>query len=206
MALALGVRKCRLSILACHLPFLCPSLAATLPLHMGFCAPRCGWGAMRVGTQRTKPPPGHRRGPPSGWRLCVRSSTQRAELDLRRQSLCSQGCCAKSQGLVPVRGFPGGSAIKSPPANIGDTSSIPGSGRSPQPPLQPTPAFLPGKSNGQRSLVGYRPCGHKELDTTDYAATNACEELSAAPSTQAVPWMCWPAPWCWHRRTSHLCP
>ena len=30
---------------------------------------------------------------------------------------------------------------------------------------QPTPAFLPGKSHGQRSLVGYSPQGHKELDT-----------------------------------------
>ena len=29
---------------------------------------------------------------------------------------------------------------------------------------QPTPVFLPGKSHGQRSLEGYSPCGHKELD------------------------------------------
>ena len=28
-------------------------------------------------------------------------------------------------------GFPGGSVVKNPPANAGDTSSIPGSGRSP---------------------------------------------------------------------------
>ena len=27
---------------------------------------------------------------------------------------------------------------------------------------QSTPAFLPGESPGQRSLVGYSPCGHKE--------------------------------------------
>ena len=26
---------------------------------------------------------------------------------------------------------------------------------------QPTPLFLPGKSNGQRCLVGYNPWGHK---------------------------------------------
>ena len=31
---------------------------------------------------------------------------------------------------------------------------------------QPTPVFLPGKSHGQRRLVGYSPWGHKELDTT----------------------------------------
>ena len=33
---------------------------------------------------------------------------------------------------------------------------------------QPIPAFLPGKSHGQRSLVGYSPWGHKELDTTEW--------------------------------------
>ena len=32
---------------------------------------------------------------------------------------------------------------------------------------QPTPVFLPGKSNGQRSLVGYSLWGLKELDMTE---------------------------------------
>ena len=32
---------------------------------------------------------------------------------------------------------------------------------------QPTPVFLPGKSHGWRSLVGYSPWGSKELDTTE---------------------------------------
>ena len=32
---------------------------------------------------------------------------------------------------------------------------------------QPTPVFLPRKSHGWRSLVGYSPWGHKELDTTE---------------------------------------
>ena len=31
---------------------------------------------------------------------------------------------------------------------------------------QPTALFLLGESHGQRSLVGYSPQGHKELDTT----------------------------------------
>ena len=31
----------------------------------------------------------------------------------------------------------------------------------------PTPVLLPGKSHGQRSLVGYSPWGRKELDTTE---------------------------------------
>ena len=33
---------------------------------------------------------------------------------------------------------------------------------------QPTPAFLPGESHGQRSLVGYSPWGHQESDTTEW--------------------------------------
>ena len=36
---------------------------------------------------------------------------------------------------------------------------------------QPTPVFLPGKSHGQRSLAGYSPWGHKELDTTEHMHT-----------------------------------
>ena len=32
---------------------------------------------------------------------------------------------------------------------------------------QPTPVFLPGKSHGRRSLVGYSPRGRKESDTTE---------------------------------------
>ena len=32
---------------------------------------------------------------------------------------------------------------------------------------QPTPVFLPGKSHGWRTLAGYSPWGHKELDTTE---------------------------------------
>ena len=31
----------------------------------------------------------------------------------------------------------------------------------------PTPVFLPGESNGHRSLVGYSPWGHTELDRTE---------------------------------------
>jgi len=32
---------------------------------------------------------------------------------------------------------------------------------------QPTSVFLLGESHGQRSLVGYSPWGHKELDMTE---------------------------------------
>ena len=32
---------------------------------------------------------------------------------------------------------------------------------------QPTPVFLPGEFHGQRSLAGYSPWSHRELDTTE---------------------------------------
>ena len=37
----------------------------------------------------------------------------------------------------------------------------------------PTPAFLPGEFHGQRSLVGYSPWGHKELDMLEWLSTYA---------------------------------
>ena len=61
-------------------------------------------------------------------------------------------------------------AAQNPPANardIRDTGSIPGSRRPWRRAWQPTPVFLPGESHGQRSLVGYSPRGHKELDMTE---------------------------------------
>ena len=36
---------------------------------------------------------------------------------------------------------------------------------------QPTPVFLPGEFHGQRSLVGYRPQGHKESDMIEQPNT-----------------------------------
>ena len=36
---------------------------------------------------------------------------------------------------------------------------------------QPTLVFLPGKSHGQRSLVGYSPQDHKESDMTEQLST-----------------------------------
>ena len=93
-------------------------------------------------------------------------------------------------------GFPCDSAGKESACNVGDLGSIPGLGRSLGEgkgyPLQYSglensmdcihgvaksqtqlsnfhfPIFLLGKSHGQRSLAGYTPWGHKELDTTEH--------------------------------------
>ena len=75
-------------------------------------------------------------------------------------------------------GFPGDSMVKNLSANAGDTrcgfhplvKKIPW--RRAQ---QPIPAFLPGKSHGQRSLVGYSPQGHKELDMNEATSVHTAE-------------------------------
>ena len=68
--------------------------------------------------------------------------------------------------------------VKNLPANAGDLKgrdSIPVSGRSPGVGNgSPTPVFLPGKSHGQKSLLGYRPWGHKESDMTEHTCMHAC--------------------------------
>ena len=65
-------------------------------------------------------------------------------------------------------GFHDGPAGKESACNAGesgDAGSIPGLGKMPwRRKWQPTPAFLAGKSHGQRSLADYSPWGHKELD------------------------------------------
>ena len=64
--------------------------------------------------------------------------------------------------VIILLGFPGGSVVKTPPANEGDTGSIPGSGRFPE------------EGNGnllqyscleheQRNLAGYSPWGLKRV-------------------------------------------
>ena len=64
--------------------------------------------------------------------------------------------------------LPAGSDGKESACNVGDLGLIPRSQKIPwRRAQQPTPVFLPGESHGQRSLVGYGPWGHKELDTTE---------------------------------------
>ena len=70
--------------------------------------------------------------------------------------------------LLGPRSFPGGSAVKNPPANAGDAASIPGLERFPgEGSGNPLPVFLSGDSHGQRSLASYSPGGRKESDATE---------------------------------------
>ena len=58
--------------------------------------------------------------------------------------------------------------VENLPTNAGDVGLISGSGRSPGVGNDnPSPAFLPGKSHGQRSLADYSLWGHKEWDMAE---------------------------------------
>ena len=66
--------------------------------------------------------------------------------------------------ILSLRAFPRGSEAKYSPANsenLGLIGKIPWSRKQ-----QPTPVFLPGKSQGQRCLASYSPWGRKESDIT----------------------------------------
>ena len=71
---------------------------------------------------------------------------------VRKNCICIYKC-------TYIWDFLGGSMVKTPLANAGDMDSIPGLRRSPRErrKWQPTPVFLPWKSHGQSSLVGYCP-------------------------------------------------
>ena len=51
---------------------------------------------------------------------------------------------------------------------------------------QLTPEFLPGKSHGQRRLVGYSPRGYKELDMTEQLSMYICI-LGAVSGVEILP-------------------
>ena len=81
--------------------------------------------------------------------------------------------------LGNLEGFPGGSAVEDPPANVGDVGLIPGSGRFLREgngrPLQYSHLENP---YGQRSLVGYSPWGPKVSNTTECSHTHTHTVLS----------------------------
>ena len=65
-----------------------------------------------------------------------------------------------------VKTLPGGDGFDAG-SNVGDLGSSLGQEDPLEKEWQPTLVFLPGKSHGQRSLVGYTPWDCKELDKTE---------------------------------------
>ena len=68
------------------------------------------------------------------------------------------------------QGFPDGSAGKASACSVWDLASIHGFGRVHGEGIGNYSSIL-GKPHGQRSLAGYRPMGHKELNTMEWLST-----------------------------------
>ena len=83
------------------------------------------------------------------------------------------------------KGFPNGSVVKNLPANAGDLGLIPGSGRSPGE-ENGNPLQYSGLENPMdRSLVGYRPGGHKRVrhnlvTKKQQYAKNSCKKKNSS--------------------------
>ena len=88
--------------------------------------------------------------------------------------------------VTPLR-LPQWHSSKESPCNAGDAGSIPGLGRFPwRRKWQSTPAFLPGKSHGQRSLAGYSPWVAKEWGLTE-RPTLSLSDINKSPHPSRGP-------------------
>jgi len=75
-------------------------------------------------------------------------------------------------------GFPGDSDSKETTCNVGDLGSIPGLERSPGGRhVNPLQYSCLENSQGQKSLEGYSPWGHKESDTTKQLSTHSTHSV-----------------------------
>ena len=91
-----------------------------------------------------------------------------------------------------LRGFPGGSAVKNPPANAGDMGSISGPGRSHMP--QSSEAHAPqllglcrGLGATSSETAGPRACALQREATAVSSPDTAAREQSLFPATRGNP-------------------
>ena len=78
----------------------------------------------------------------------------------RSENICSH----KLLGIVTLfTGFPGDSVVKNPPAMQETWVQPPCWGNPLEEEMLPTSVFLSGESQGQQSLAGYSPWGHKRF-------------------------------------------
>ena len=95
-------------------------------------------------------------------------------------------CVCVYISLSLIQGFPGGSAIKNPPA-MQEMQEMWVQSLGWEDPLEKemeTPVFLPEKPHGWRRLVGYSPWGCKESDMTEWLSPLAYVSLRAWPPNE----------------------
>ena len=95
-------------------------------------------------------------------------------------------------GFPDSLGFPCSSVSKESACSAGDLGLILGLGRYPGEGDGDFPVSLPGKSHGQRSLVGFSPCSHKGSGTTEqltltYAYSLIAQLVKSPSAIQETP-------------------
>ena len=88
-------------------------------------------------------------------------------------------------------GFSGVLVVKNLPAKAGDTDQILGLGRSPEGGSYNHSSVFAWRTHRQRSLVGYSPWNHEELDMTKHTNTQSifiikCQTLYEVPKRPAI--------------------
>ena len=90
---------------------------------------------------------------------------------------------------LSFQGFPGGSVVKKKknlPANVGDSCSIFGLGRSPRAGMATRSRTLVGKYHGQRRLAGYCLWSHKRVrQLSDSTTTSVFQPGCPLPTTNS---------------------
>ena len=94
-------------------------------------------------------------------------------MKVKSKSEVAQSCPTPSNPVdwwhvIYIKGFPSVSAVRNLPAKAKMQIRSLGWEDPLVKAMTPTPVFLPGKSHGQWSLVGYCPWGHKESDTNEW--------------------------------------
>ena len=104
--------------------------------------------------------------------MIINKERKWGEIDLKKILAIQMPFFLKWQALhifISSKGFSRGSVVKNPPANAGDYKRCwfdPWVGKiSWRRKWRPTLVFLPGKSHGWRSLMGYSSWGHRESGT-----------------------------------------
>ena len=109
--------------------------------------------------------------PVTSWTCCDwASSSNHLQAQAEPQSLCAESVCGGGgpgggqEGLGGGSGIPGDTSGKESAHQYKRHGFNPCIGKIPwSRKWKPAPIFFPGKSHGQRSLVGYTPWGHKRV-------------------------------------------
>ena len=119
---------------------------------------------LKLNIQKTKIMPS---GPITSWQIDAETMETGADFIFGGSKIAADGDCNHEIERHLLQDFPVTQTVKNLPARQ-ETRVRSLDWEVPlEKGMASTPVFLPGEFHGQRTLVDYSPCGHKELDTTE---------------------------------------